>query len=960
MPDYRCLKSSRLESISEFAMRMLPLVSDDREGLTYNSCMANSHEPVVVTDPLLDTKLYVPRLRSGLVSRPRLVQRLNRVIDHKLTLISAPAGFGKSTILTEWLAASPLGENAVGWVSLDQSDNNPVIFWSYFITAIQKCHPGIGDQALSMLHSPQNTVIELVLTTLINEIGSIENDFVLILDDFHVIDSLTINNAVAFLIEHAPPQLHLVVATRSDPPLPIASLRARGESIELRASDLNFQPDEAAIFLNDTMGLDLSASDVAALETRTEGWIAGLQLAALSIRGREDVSQFISDFAGDDRFIVDYLVEEVLQRQSEQIRSFLLQTSVLDTLSGSLCNAVTERHDGREVLEALERANLFVIPLDNTRQLYRYHHLFADVLHAHLKEEDPGQVTVLHKRASEWFEENSFPIKAVNHAFASEDFNRAADLVELAWSAMNKSYRASILLEWVKALPDEHISVRPVLSVGYAWALLGRADLESAEARLCDAEKWLDSSTNVPEDISNRSEKMVVADEKQFRFLPAMIASARAYHAQALGDVPNTIVHSERALELMPKDEYFERGVILAILGLAYWTTGDLDSAFTIFADGVENMRLSGNTTAVVTGTFTLAGIKKAQGHLHEAYDIYQRSLQLLAEHCKSVIRGTADLHVGLSELHRERGELEAAEKCLLTAEELGEHAALPEMPYRSRTVALARLKEAQGDLNGALELLIKAEHLVVRGPVPIARPIGALKARIWLRQGRLDDAIRWTEDRGLSTEDHLDYVREFEHITLARVLIARYASDGASQHLHAATGLLERLLEKSVEGGRTENVIEILLIQAMSNQTQGEIARAVAIFERALVLAEPEGYVQVFVDEGEAMLSLIRYATANGVTNAHAMRLLFELRGTHPSASPSAPVASSELAEALTAREVEILRLIATGMRNQEVADHLFISISTVKRHIANAYGKLNVGHRTEAIARANELHLL
>ena len=438
--------------------------------------MAESAGQTVATSPLLETKLYIPKWRPGLVSRPRLVERMHQGIERKLTLVSAPAGFGKTTLLAEWLAATPASQRAAGWVSLDQTDNDPAFFWAYFITALQKVQSEIGESALSLLHSPQPPAIESILTTLINEINAIEDDFAFILDDFHVIDAQPVHGAIAFLLDHLPPQMHLVIASRSDPPLPLARLRGRGESTELRASDLRFTPDEAAAFLNGVMGLDLSAGDVAALETRTEGWIAGLQLAALSMQGREDVPGFIAAFSGDDRYIVDYLVEEVLQRQPKSIRSFLLQTSILDRLSGPLCDAVTGQEDGKGMLEDLERGNLFVVPLDDKRHWYRYHHLFADVLQAHSMEEQPDRVPILHGRASEWYEQNGLLSDAIRHALAAEDFERAAGLVELAFSATLSSRQDATLLGWLKALPDELFRT----SLCSALATLGRYSLPAS------------------------------------------------------------------------------------------------------------------------------------------------------------------------------------------------------------------------------------------------------------------------------------------------------------------------------------------------------------------------------------------------------------------------------------------------------------------------------------------------
>ena len=922
--------------------------------------MVDSAGQKVAASPLLATKLYSPKWRPGLVSRPRLIERLDQGIERRLTLVSAPAGFGKTTLLAEWLGATPAGERPAAWVSLDQSDNDPAFFWAYFITALQKVQSKVGERALSLLHSPQPPPIESVLTTLINEISAIEDDFALILDDFHVIDAQPVHSAVAFLVDHLPPQMHLIIASRSDPPLPLARLRGRGESTELRASDLRFTPDEAAAFLNEVMGLDLSAADVAALETRTEGWVAGLQLAALSMRGREDVPGFIRAFAGDDRYILDYLVEEVLQRQPEGVRSFLLQTSVLERLSGPLCDAVTGLKHGKRMLEALERGNLFVVPLDDKRQWYRYHHLFANFLQAHSLEEQPDRVPALHRRASEWYEDNGLRADAVRHALAAKDFARAAGLVELAWPAILRgSHQDATFIGWVKALPDELVRARPVLSAGYAWALLSRGELEAGEARLRDAERWLDTTADNLERPETPPTEMVVVDEEEFRSLPATIAAARAFQAQALGDVPGVEKYARLALDLLPESDYFHRVMPAALLGLAYWASGDLEAAHRLIADGMAAMRVAGNISLAIGGTTILAEIRMAQGRLHEAVSALERSSQLATEEGEPVLLGTAELYLGLSELHLEQGDLEAATRHVLRSEEIAEQAAQEAYQYRWR-VARARLKEVQGDLDGALDLLDEAERVYTGGVVPNVRPVAALKTRVWVAQGRLAEAMGWARGRGLSVNDDLSYLSEFEHVTLARVLIAKYKSDRADRSIHGAMGLLDHLLKAAEEGRRMGSVIEILVLQALAQEAQSDIPLALVPLERALTLAEPEGYVRVFVDKGEPMRNLLRHAAAGGIASSYTQRLLAAF--DKPAQPVSAPVqaAAAGLAEPLTAREVEILRLVAAGMRNQEIADHLFISLSTVKRHIANAYGKLGVSHRTEALARANELNLL
>ena len=923
----------------------------------YDSPMVDSAGHAVAASPLLETKLYVPKWRTGLVSRPRLIKRLDQGAGRKLTLVSAPPGFGKTTLLAEWLAATPASARSAGWVSLDQGDNDPALFWAYFITALQKVQAEVGERVLSLMHSPQPPPIESILTTLINEINAIEDDFALILDDFHVIDAQPIHQALAFLLDHLPARMHLVIASRSDPPLPLARLRGRGELTELRAADLRFTPVEAAVFLNDAMGLDLSAADVAVLETRTEGWIAGLQLAALSMRGREDVPGFIGAFAGDDRYIVDYLVEEVLQRQPERVRNFLLQTSILDRLSGPLSDAVTGQEDGKGMLEALERGNLFVVPLDDKRHWYRYHHLFADVLHAHSMEEQPDRLPTLHARASEWYEQNSLPADAVRHALAAEDFERAASLIELAARAMLGSSQEPTLLGWLKALPDELFRARPVLSVYYAFTF--GVESEAAEARLRGAERWLDATADTSERREALSAEMVVVDEEAFRSLRGSIPMARAYHAGALGDVPSTVKYAQQALDLLPEGDYLSRGTAAALLGIAYWTSGDLEAAHRTFADGMASLRTAGNIPWVVMGTPLLADIRMAQGRLHEAARTYEQSLRLATEQGEPVW-GTADLYVGLSELEQERNDLEAATQHLLRSKELGEHAGMPEHRHRWY-IAMALVQSAQGDLDSALDLLDEAERLYIMGPDPVVRPIAALKTRIWITQGRTAEALGWVRDRGLSANDDLSYLREFEHITLARVLIARYKSDRVEPAIHEAVVLLERLLKAAEDGERTGSMIEILVQQALAHEAQGNTPPALASLERALTLAEPEGYIRTFVNEGEAMRNLLRHAAAGGIASSYTQRLLSAFdQPAQPASTPPGRPGARGLAEPLTEREAEILRLILVGMTNQEIAGQLVISVATVKRHITNIYGKLGVSHRTQATARANELNLL
>jgi len=904
-----------------------------------------------VDSPLLETKLYVPKLRRGVVARPRLSEHLSRgAAESKLTLISAPAGFGKTTLVAEWLAATATKERSAAWLSLDQSDNDPASFWSYLVAALQTAAPVVGATALSLLQPPQAPV-EAVLATLLNELSAVPNDLVLVLDDYHVIDAREIQGGMEFLLDHLPPRLHLVIATRADPALPLSRLRARGELAEIRAADLRFTPDEAGAYLNEVMGLDLAARDVAALEGRTEGWIAALQLAALSMRGRDDVAGFIAGFAGDDRYIVDYLVEEVLQRQPERVREFLLQTSILDRLTGPLCDAVTGQENGKATLEAVERSNLFVVPLDSGRRWYRYHHLFADVLRAHLLDELHDRVPDLHRRASQWYEQQDMRSEAIAHALAARDFARAADLVELAIPVMRKSRGEAAVLGWLKALPDHVIRNRPVLSVGYAGALLVNAEFEGVEVRLRDAERWLDTTA---ERSTSELAEMVVVNEEEFRRLPGVIAVYRAAQALARGDLTATTKSARLALDLVPEDDHLVRGSAAGFLALASWVSGDLETAHRAWTTCMTLVQRAGHISDALGCTIALADIRITQGRLHEAGRTYEQALQLATERGDPAVRGTADMYVGLSQLDRERDDLDGAAQQLMKSQELGEHNGLAQNRYRSR-VAMARIREAQGDLAGAVALLDEAERVYVGDFFPNVQPIAALKTRVWIAQGRLGEALDWARARGLAPGDDLSYLREFEHITLARVLLAKSKGDRPDGSIREAMGLLERLLRAADEGGRTGSAIEVLVLQALAHQMRGDIAAALIPLERALRLAEPEGYVRVFVNEGPPMAELLEAAGKHGIASTYVRRLLAALG----KAEGRAPVTQA-LAEPLTESELGVLRLLGTDLGGPDIARELTVSLNTIRTHTKAIYTKLGVNSRRAAVRRAEELHLL
>jgi LuxR family maltose regulon positive regulatory protein len=910
--------------------------------------------------PILATKLYVPPPRPEAVVRPRLIERLYDGLHRKLILVCAPAGFGKSTLLGVWVATLP---RPAAWLSLDEGDNDPARFLSYLLAALRTIAPNMGEGVLGALQSPQPPPTESILTALLNEMAALAEDLVVVLDDYHLIEATAVDDALTVLLEHLPPRVKLVMATREDPPLPIARLRARGQLVELRAADLRFTPTEAAEFLRGVMGLELSGEEVVALEERTEGWITGLQLAALSMRGRDDVGGFIRAFAGDNRYIVDYLAEEVLGRQPERIRSFLLETSVLERMSGPLCEAVTGQEGGGGMLEALERGNFFVVPLDDRRQWYRYHHLFAGVLFAHLKAEQPDLAPTLHRRASEWYERNGLAADAIRHALAAEDFGRAADLVELAGPEMRRSRQEATLLGWLEALPDELLRFRPVLEVAYAHMLLASGTFKGVEDRLRDAERWLNTMADGRAWPDTLAAEMVVVDDEAFRRLPGEIAIARAGLALARGDVPATVSYARRALDFAPEDDHLTRGGAAGFLGLAYWTSGDLEAAHRTYADGMASLQNAGNISDAINGAIALAAIRIAQGRLRQAMRTYEQALRLATEQGNLLLRGTADIYVGMSELHREGNDLEAAARLLMRSKGQGEHTGFPQNRYRW-CVAMARIREARGDLDGALDLLDDAERLYMSDFSPEVRPISALRTRVWVAQGRLGETLDWARERGLSAHDDLGYLREFEHITLARVLLARYRSSREERYIDEATGLLEHLLQAAEEGGRTGSIIEILVLQALANEAQGDIPHALVPLERALALAEPEGYVRTFVDEGPAMEQLLLEATARGIVPDYSEKLLVALGAELSGRAGESPFptssASRPLIEPLSERELEVLRLLGTELSGPEIANELVVALSTIRTHTKSIYRKLGVNNRRAAVRRAADLGLV
>jgi LuxR family maltose regulon positive regulatory protein len=900
------------------------------------------------------------------VPRPRLIERLNAgLVDRrKLTLISAPAGFGKTTLVSEWINQFPLPDTQspnFAWISLDEGDNDPTRFLAYFIAALQTIEANIAKGVLSALQSSQPPPAEDILTVLINEITAIPGRITLVLDDYHLIEARPIHDALTFLVRNLPPQMHLVIATREDPPLPLARLRARGQLTELRATDLRLTPYEAAEFLNTRVGLDLSAEDIAALERRTEGWIAGLQLAAISMQGHEDATSFIKSFTGSHRVVLDYLVEEVLEQQSESVQTFLLQTSILNRLTGPLCNSLTGDSDGEKTLSMLDAANLFIVSLDDERRWYRYHRLFADLLRQRLRRTQPEQLPILHRRACEWYEQNGFIDEAIEHALRAKDFERAARLVEEHADAMWQHGEHARLRRSLIGLSDELVFCRPHLCIFHAWYLFSSGQQDAAERCLQAAEQALEPSTDNATEGSPLDQEHQLSDADRTK-LRGRVAAIRAFMDSQRGDVPGITQHARQALEYLPEQDLTWRCTVAIALGDVHGFKGDMAAAYQDQLVASEACRGSDHIYCFLVANLKLAMTLRAQGRLQRVAEICKQQLQLAEESglSQAAVAGCLLAIWGetLAELNDLDGAIHQAKKGVELTERGGNLAMLG-WSY----MCLVRVLYSRGDTVGAEEIVQKVGDTARESNVPpwITDQLTAWQARLWLTQDKLEAASEWVRERALvatgepKPAHEMDYLLLIEHIVLARILIAE-------ERLDEATKLLQRLLGAAEAGERTTRAIEILMLQALATQAGGDTTRAMALLERALILAEPGGFIRAFVDEGPPMARLLYEAAARGIAPDYARRLLaaFPVAESEQTDSSKAQASKPELVEPLSERELEVLQLIAEGLTNPEIASRLFLALNTVKAHTRNIYGKLNVHSRTQAIARVQALGLL
>jgi LuxR family transcriptional regulator, maltose regulon positive regulatory protein len=893
-------------------------------------------------DPLVSTKLRPSQSRPRLVARPRLTEKLDPEAGRRLTLVSAPAGFGKTTLVGEWAEERAAGGHPVAWLSLDGGDNDPVRFLSYLVASLRALEEGFGEVLLAALRTPEPPRIEALTGTLLNEISALPGELDLVLDDYHLINSEGVHRAVSLLLEHLPDGAHLVISSRVDPPLSLARLRARGQMVELGAAELAFTREEAAAFLKGVMGLDPSAEDVSKLEGRTEGWIAGLQLAALSMRDRQDVSGFIEVFSGSHRDVLDFLAGEVLERQPGLVREFLLKTSILESLTGPLCDVLTGRSNGQAMLEKLERENLFVIALDDERRWYRYHHLFADFLRGRLERESPGLAGELHLRASAWYEENGLISEAIDHAFFASDNERTARLIEQGIPTALRRGEFPTVLRWLEALPEAK-RCRPRLLPRHAVALALTGRPDDVEPLLGEAEQLAHTTA-----------------KQDRRFLLGYAAAVRSWRARLRGDAPRAVEHARRALSLLPEEDLDQRSFAASGLGFVLRITGDLVAADEALAEAVEMARAADHSYGTLSTMVWQARVQMELGRLREAEDSFGRALRFVAERGVGLLPAAGIAHIGMGALLYERDELDEAERELEEGVRLAERASeVGNLVWGY--VTLSRTRLAQGDEEGALEIAREADR-VARGSdadLQIAIAV-AWMTRLCLARGNVAQASSVEEGRAASAAGaagNAGAARSAHLLTSARLLRAQ------GRH-REALGLLEEPREEAEASGRTGDLIEVITLQALALWEVRERERAVGTLANAMVLAEPEGYVRTIVDEGPPMaeiLSGMLQATNRGsldppVPARYLRKLLVVLE--RDSARMASPVGG--LPERLSRREHEILQLVAAGKSNRRIATELFVSVGTVKTHINNLYRKLGAHSRTQALARARELKLL
>jgi LuxR family maltose regulon positive regulatory protein len=890
---------------------------------------------------LLNTKLYIPPVRSDLVARPRLVERLESNVDRKLTLVSAPAGFGKTTLLSEWIHSQ---NRSAAWISLDKGDNDLAKFLAYFVSALSIIEEGMSEEAMAMIESPQLPSIDGILTPVINSVAERTSQFTLILDDYHAITNTQVHEAVRFILDSIPPHLHLVISSRADPPWPLSRMRARGEMAEIRANDLRFTPEEVMSFLNDVMGFDLSTEDIKLLESRTEGWIAGLQMAALSMQGRKDLSSFIKALSGSHRFIMDYLVEEVIDKQSREIQEFLLKTSVLGRMSGPLCDFVTGGSDSQETLAYLDQANLFLIPLDEERCWFRYHHLFSGLLRSYQEQYRPGRTPELHLKASKWYEDQGLIAEAVEHALAADDLNLVINLVEGNAIAMLDHGHLGTLQGWLDALPSEIPLSRPWLCLARAWIYVYIGQLQMIEPLLQDAENGLVS----------------IEDQKEMSHIKGHMAAIRAYHAELKGDFDEAIAFANQAQKSLPKQDLRARCFTLMKLSASLRLTGKLEEAEHAFEEAILVSQELGDSLIAIHVRCDLAGLYFMQGRLRDVERICHEALDLARRH---FVRSgwwmpiTGYVYARLSQLAYERNELEDALQATEKGIELSRPSGLPEYlsdNYVFQAITLQALNEGER----ALAIVQEAKTLAKKISRWYLEVVEPYEAQIRLAQGDLDLANRLVDEKDFIRKNEYGFEFLTNKLVQAQVQVKR--CEDCPEELDGVRDLLIELLEIAESSGANAFVMKILALLSLTVWRMGEREEALQFYQRAVMLAEPEGYIRPFVNLGHPLGDVVQYAISKRVYPGYSKRLMEALAAGTTLAWRSISSSTEPLMEPLSERELQVLRLLNTDLSTPEIANQLVVAVSTIRSHIKNIYSKLDVHSRMEAVDKAKQSNLI
>ena len=909
--------------------------------------MAESPAAAPERDVLLATKLYMPAPRPELVPRPRLAARLDEGLARGLVLVCAPAGYGKTVLLADWTRR---GENPVAWLSLDAGDNDPARFWRHAVAALDRARPGTGERVAPLLGPPAPSSFQGLVTALINELAAQPGDgeALLVLDDYHLIGSRQVHESLAFLLEHRPAGMCVVLASRSDPPLELARLRARGQLAEVRVAELRFTPAEAAELLQ-RVASALPDASVAALAARTEGWAAGLQLAALSLRGQADAAAFVAAFTGSHRYVLDYLAEEVLERQDERLRTFLRETSVLDRLSGPLCDAVTGREGSQALLEQVERAGLFLIPLDEVRGWWRYHHLFADLLRARLQEKQPGRVMQLHRKAATWYAGHGLADDAIGHAAAAGEMLWAARIIEQDFDLVyNIRGEAATIHQWMSVLPADLVRSRPRL-------LLAQALMAATSGRLEVVEPLLDAVECAPPGWADEPFEPTAGVAASFLInVPATTTLHRGYLAQLHGDAEATAAFAVQALAESNPDERLPSATAHGFLAVAEWLRGRLTEAERAFASSVTGWRETSQLTTTAWRWYELVLVRRAQGRLDAAVLTCEKALDSLVTSGRP-LPAAGPSHVGLAGIAYQRDELDLALRHVTEGIALCRQF-VHTTPLANGLATLALIRQATGDPAGALEAIAEADQ-ASPGPAGLLNPVPAQRARLLLAQGNLPAAARFAQDNGLGPDDGADYARESGHLVLARMLLAQ---DRPGQ----ALALLDRLHAAAAAQDRADSLIEIGALRALALAAGGEETESVTVLAKVLLLACPQGYVRVFADEGPPMAALLgRLVSARRAGRAAAdvpLGYLARLQRSFDTAQPASDPVPAGIVDPLTSRELEVLKMMAAGRPNQAIARELVVTLDTIKKHVGHVLGKLGAANRTEAVARARELSLI